>query len=80
MAISREDAVAWSTRWRLVSGIVDRERREQSVEARLEALQRLRAFAGTVSLRREPSDESLVWERFQVLRRRLGCGERRRHA
>jgi hypothetical protein len=80
MAISREDAVAWSTRWRLVSGVVDRERREQSAAARLEALQRLRSFAGTVSLRREPSDESLVWERFQALRQRLGCGERRRHA
>jgi hypothetical protein len=80
MAISREDAVAWSTRWRLVSAAAEHETRAQSPETRLSALLRLRALADVVAMRREPADERAVWDRFQALRLRLDRGDRRRDA
>ncbi len=75
--MTREQALAWTARWREVADVVDREARYQSAAARLIALQRLRAFAGLAALRRDTDAEAAVWDRFQTLRLRLGRGGRR---
>jgi len=69
--MTREEALEWQARWRLVSEVGAREARDQSPADRLRSLSRLRAFARTADLRPATDDERRVWDRFQTLRARL---------
>ena len=69
--MTRDEALAWQARWRLVGEVTDRETRQQSAADRLRTLTRLVAFAGSARLTDADADEPRVWARFQTLRARL---------
>jgi hypothetical protein len=69
--MTRDAALAWQARWRLVSEVTDREVRQQSAADRLRMLSRLVAFARATGLGDTDTDEARVWDRFQMLRARL---------
>jgi hypothetical protein len=69
--MTRDEALAWQARWRLVGDASDREARQQSPADRLRILAGLRGFARTADLPAPADDEPLVWARFQTLRARL---------
>jgi hypothetical protein len=69
--ISRDEALAWQMRWRLVADVVDREARRSSPTERLHALCRLRAFGADAAVAPAEKDEAAVRARFQLLRSRV---------
>jgi hypothetical protein len=76
MALTREQAIAWTARWRAL-GAAAAAAADRSPEERLRTLGRLRSFALAAGRMREGGDEQIVRERFQALRERLGRGRRR---
>jgi hypothetical protein len=76
MALTREQAIAWTARWRAL-GAATATASDQSPDERLRTLDRLRSFALAAGRMREGGDEQIVRERFQALRERLGRGRRR---
>jgi hypothetical protein len=68
--LTRDEALAWQARWRMVTDAVGREARAASPRDRWRSLQRLRASG--IGARRAPSekDEAGVRARFQLLHAR----------
>jgi len=73
MSLTREQALAWTARWRAVEDAAVPRELDPSPTARLHALGRLRAFGLAAGRQRDGSDDQAVRDRFQALRQRLGC-------
>lgn len=69
--MTRDEALTWQARWRLVAEVSDREARQQSPADRLRTLASLRRFSQMAGLRAAADDERRVWDRFKTLRARL---------
>jgi hypothetical protein len=72
MSLTREQAVAWAARWRVLGAAAAMHAGDRSPAARLRALERLRTFALAAGRARAGGEDQVVRDRFQALRQRLG--------
>jgi hypothetical protein len=72
MSMTREQAMAWTARWRVLGAAAPDDGLDRSPAGRVRALGRLRAFALAAGRQRDGRDDQAVRERFQTLRQRLG--------
>jgi hypothetical protein len=72
MSLTREQAVAWTARWRALGDASIENDLDRSPATRLRVFGRLRVFALAAGRQRDGSDDQAVRERFQALRQRLG--------